>query len=795
MATINRKYLHTLVGLTTNDVSAFGGKAAALGELISIPGIRVPIGYVVSVSAFRDHLKKHDLSERIKACLHELNANDSESLSQASIYLRNLISLYPIADDLFWEIQAAVETMGSQHFAIRSSAVSEDSTTASWAGQLDSYLNVAAKSVPDFISQCWSSLFSAGALRYAMHQAQNLEEGVAVIIQAMVESETSGIAFSLNPVTGSTESILIEAALGLGESVVSGCVTPDTFELRKNDLTTIRWKSGHQHKVLHRSHLLDASERNTWSRLAELDTPAPNLTPRQLESLGDQVRLIESHFGFPCDIEWAIAGELYIVQSRPITTSPEEQKTKTPESLMQDPSRWSFQGTYKQGLFSASFWGSWFDKRKIERLGFEMTHSGYMVFDGGSVAYDKEIIERICSQVDAYIRNKNLDVFLHFSQSAEQAYHQAISLIETLNVLTPSLANFDAMVSAARNITFYWYLAAIPLNFAIEKCVQDQMVVDKISAELAPDIIPQVITPGTNLQMAAKRIGMDIGHLSFEELETSPHSVAALNTFSEYFSWTKFGNWTGSVLSLQEAYNLVLSATKQQQLDRVPPNLSKELNLRLAAMKAILFVKQAGAEFMSQLQYKTRPLLEVLANRFNIALDQLLDLSIDDVRSLLLQSGGAVGKVQAAKKWAVSSDDMNRCAYITDEAVVEGISLALVPRVGEDVKLITGTSAQKGTAVGRVKIIFTTNDLHKIQQGDILIATMTTPEYLVVMGLAAAFVTDMGGMLCHAAIVSREMGKPCVVGTRIATQIFQDEDLVRVDASNGIVYLLEKHAT
>ena len=111
----------------------------------------------------------------------------------------------------------------------------------------------------------------------------------------------------------------------------------------------------------------------------------------------------------------------------------------------------------------------------------------------------------------------------------------------------------------------------------------------------------------------------------------------------------------------------------------------------------------------------------------------------------------------------------------------------------ENVNELKGTIAFKGKVIGRVKKTYTQKDADELQEGEILVASMTTPELITGMRRAAAFITDEGGLLCHAAIVSRELGVPCIIGTKIATKVLKDGDLVEVDADNGIVRILEKN--
>lgn len=243
--------------LGKQDVAIVGGKAASLGELQKA-GIPIPPGFAITTKAYKKYL-------------HE----------GLPVKLRD-------------EIFNAFDNLGAQKVAVRSSAVAEDSSTASWAGQLESYLNVTRDDLIDRIYDCWNSIHSERALAYAAQQDVSEEQLlVAVVVQKMVNSEISGVMFTVNPVNKDVSELMIEAAPGLGEAIVQGAVTPDNFVLDKK---TFKIKSK----------ALAAGFRLSDNKL------------KAIAKLGVE---IENYFGSPQDIEWALEKrKIYILQSRPITT-------------------------------------------------------------------------------------------------------------------------------------------------------------------------------------------------------------------------------------------------------------------------------------------------------------------------------------------------------------------------------------------------------------------------------------------------------------------------------------------
>lgn len=297
--------------ITKNSVAEVGGKGASLGEMTKA-GIPVPSGFVVLAGTFDRFIEANHLQEEIAARLGEVNPADINSIEKVSETLRSIIVNAPMSAELSEEILHAFDTLGAEFVAVRSSATAEDSSSASWAGELETYLNTTRENVLEKVRECWSSLFTPRALFYR-HEKDliNTHVSVAVVIQKMVQSEISGIAFTVHPVTEDQDQMIIEAALGLGEAIVGGLVTPDSYVISKSEMTILDIAIGEQTKML---------TKTGWTELAE-NGAKQKLTGKQIIELAELCKKIETHYGFPCDIEWAFASDqFYITQSRPITT-------------------------------------------------------------------------------------------------------------------------------------------------------------------------------------------------------------------------------------------------------------------------------------------------------------------------------------------------------------------------------------------------------------------------------------------------------------------------------------------
>jgi pyruvate,water dikinase len=308
-----------------NDIPVVGGKAANLGELMRIE-IPVPDGFVVDARTFRDFINKANLKEKIYPKLRNLNVENTEELNRVSEEIRKMIEEAKIPAEIEMEIRKAYRELGNGKevfVAIRSSATAEDMPDASFAGQQDTYLNIKGEDlVVEKVKACWGSLFTPRAIYYRVQKGYRHEGvSIAVVVQKMVNSEKSGVMFTSHPVTGEKKCI-IEAVFGLGEAIVSGLVTPDTYVYDRNSRKLV------EVKVSEKKFMIVRKNGNEKVELGEKSKERV-LSDQEIEKLVSLGELIEEHYGKPQDVEWAIEnGEIYIVQSRPITTIRETEERK-----------------------------------------------------------------------------------------------------------------------------------------------------------------------------------------------------------------------------------------------------------------------------------------------------------------------------------------------------------------------------------------------------------------------------------------------------------------------------------
>lgn len=319
------------------DLALVGGKGANLGEMVKA-GIPVPPGFIVTVDGYFNFLEKADLRREIERLLTPLDPNDSQLLQKVSAKIKEAILTAEMPREIAQEIEDAYAKLGG-FVAVRSSATAEDLAEASFAGQQRTFLNVEGEDeVVQAVQGCWASLFESRAIFYRSNQGlDHLGVGIAVPVQKMVQSEASGVLFTLEPVSYE-DNVVIEAVYGLGEAVVSGEVTPDMYTVDKRDFTILDKVIVKQERKLVRNQEKVGSieVRDIWVPVPESEQEKQKLTDADIVYLAKLGVQIEEHYKFPQDIEWAQEqGTLYIVQTRPVTAIRRAEEMARAEELLE----------------------------------------------------------------------------------------------------------------------------------------------------------------------------------------------------------------------------------------------------------------------------------------------------------------------------------------------------------------------------------------------------------------------------------------------------------------------------
>lgn len=310
------KMILQLRDISKKDVQTCGGKGANLGELVKI-GMPVPEGFVVSASAFERFLEETDINVEIEAMWRRINTEDIESVEENSEIVRALILKAKMPKELEKEVLSAFKKLKPKYAAVRSSATAEDSKIDAWAGQLETYLNTTKENLGENIKKCWASLYGPRALFYRVKRGLRCEKvSVAVVVQGMVQSEVSGVCFTTHPVTKDKNQMVIEACWGLGEALVLGMITPDSYVVDERNFKILDINLNSQEKMIIRD------KKGTKTTIVpKSKVNKQKLSKNQIIELAKLCQKIEAHYKNPQDIEWALSkSKFYILQSRPITT-------------------------------------------------------------------------------------------------------------------------------------------------------------------------------------------------------------------------------------------------------------------------------------------------------------------------------------------------------------------------------------------------------------------------------------------------------------------------------------------
>lgn len=696
-------YIKYFSEISKNDTSLAGGKGASLAEMAG-NGFPVPPGFVIVASAFEKFLIENGLTAEIEAILEKVDHDDTHTIENASESIRTLLLNAPVPADIRNEILKNFEVLDIRFVAVRSSATAEDSVSAAWAGQLESYLNTTEASLLENVKKCWASLFTARAIFYRFEKGLRQEKiSVAVVVQKMVESEKSGIAFSVHPVTEDKNQLIIEAGFGLGEAIVSGQITPDSYVVLKSQITNSIRRRGQKNpkseiskqknmileKNIHpQTKALRKNKKggNTWQSLDNRLQNEQKLSDSDIVELAQIVIKLEEHYGFPVDVEWAYEkGKFYMVQSRPITTLTGKAKTTT---------------YFKKEDYILSFWAR-----------------GVSVF-----------VTDI--HVEAYRALEVLYMIDHgmFKQYfTKKAYEQALD----------------------RGLAFYSHKSAFN-DYQKDLSLH----CDRFKAFFASEIIGK---------------------------ETLSQKEVIL-----FFEYTKKLCGDYAKMNFESTDKAFMHQDKN-------PIIRKNL-LGVAAFKDVV------RAFMNTVLFETggysNQLFTILGKQFQFAPSLFDHCTQQEILDLFTGNTPLESSLVQRPEAFVESYNLDRfCEGKDAETILQEFK--------EEVSysdVIQGQVASPGKVSGTVKVIpvdYSDLDrvhaeIDKMKPGDILVAETTAPELMIACKKAGAIVTDMGGLMSHAAIVARELGKPCIVGTKSATKVLSDGDLVEVNAGKGIVKILRK---
>ncbi|MCL4279221.1 MAG: hypothetical protein KJZ60_05970, partial [Ignavibacteriaceae bacterium] len=527
------------------------------------------------------------------------------------------------------------------------------------------------------------------------------------------------------------------------------------------------------------------------------------LSGKEITELSKIIIQIEKHYGFPCDIEWALeGGKFYIVQSRPITTLAPKKELKT----LINTEDYHFFGLWKCNLFSDWYWSKWLVPEYAKRIGLDLNDSGIFVINGGYFFTKKSVIETIREYAKNIIESKDKEKLALLRKLTNEIYDTSLAVSEKISEAEPNEINVREMAESGQQIMFPWcfgyILSEVFDEFLIPAADKAGINREDISALIPPFKTP-LIEAQDNLRLI-KKVLEDKGHWNLlledstkaiNEIQKDEQVSKLIQEHSFKYGWTNIMNLVGEDPNIEQVIDQITHIPSQQtHITNSVADEDFEFLIQCASTTA--YLRQTGVEYFSIYSRYAQKLLGLAANKIGITYRELLDLNLNEIiDGVNGKDVKEIVKRRANDNWAIYSMLNNEEPVVFDDPeVIKQLVSVMVPKAeaSED-GTIKGQIGNKGSGKGKVKIILSLDDFHKMEPGAVLVTTMTTPDYVPLMQKASAIITDIGGLLCHAAIISRELNIPCVIGTKFATQLLKDDMEVEVDADNGVVKILAKN--
>lgn len=748
-----------LENISKDAVDLVGSKGAQLGELKKT-GLQIPDGFVITTDVYKDIIKKSQLSKELEDVLSKLNVENTKELEQASNKIQSFITSMELPTDVEKSIIESYKKLGGL-VAVRSSATAEDLKEASFAGQLSTFLNISEGRLIESVKKCIASLFTARAIYYR-HQKNidHMKSSIAVLVQKMIKSKKAGVAFSINPVTNKEE-IVIEAVSGLGEAVVGGQTIPDNYIVVKE---TNKIKESRISKDL------------------------PVLNDVELSQLSEIIKKIEEHYNFPQDIEWTIDDKIYILQARPITTLQVRKKPDWTKILARE------YGVQYTELSLRCL--SPENKSIVPAPFYEQI---YIPEDGNEACYmDKnKWNEFVTSLKKKYLENlENYEEFEKMFMETGNDYMKTAEQIAKSNLkgknnkeLKEVYLNYQS--KNLRYGPFIW-MQFIINNFFADK--SKEIITNKLGVDNKNlfDFIEVAFKPDKKVA-SIQLIDIATGWENLNEGEKS--------SIYEQFKWLPCLDVHNKPWTKEEFFSHInefkktekkLSVTYEMLIKQIKP--SKKEKQILDATKRLSYLKDLKDDFRRQGILHGQKLFGEIANRMGIGLQDISYVTKEEITEFL-DNDNVISKnvIEDRKKgFAIyfNQEKKIECRSGKDiEPALNELGIVVSEEFSEEIK---GTPASPGRAKGIVTIVKGVSDLTRVKKGNILVAVTTHPDYVPAMQRAVAIVTDEGGVTSHAAIISRELGLPCVVGTKYATKSLKDGDEIEIDANTGVVRKIKK---
>jgi rifampicin phosphotransferase len=833
---------------------AVGGKGASLARLARA-GFHVPPGFHVTTGAYLDFIGRGGLYQPLLAAMSAVDVSDAATFDAASARIGELFTGRPLPAPAAAAIAGAYASLGDGvPVAVRSSATVEDLPGMSAAGQHDTYLNVRGEAaVLDAVKRCWASLWSARAIGYrARRGVQPAEVNIAVVVQQLVLAEAAGVMFTVDPLDGAHDKVVISANWGLGESVVAGDVTPDVAVVDRPSGTLVRYQVGSKEIMT----VADGTATRATATPPGLRSAAV-LSPGQAGELARLGLAIEKLYDEPMDIEWALAaGELSVVQARPITgpAGPGEQWN---DSLAGD-YLWS-NGNLGEALPDVMTPATWsFVELLMTRMTFPPSLPGYRGYGriGGrfyanvSMSISLEALVGISPRRFAALFSPVLGKLppveeiprprLPRWKATRLMVPAAVAMLRRVNASQKRLPEFVAAAPSrcdqlradieqttdAASLARLWQervrplleeacdmlaaaaahgTALVTIPGKLAKLVGEADSALLLSGQQAEGLPLASLGPATGLARLARgeidrgTFARQYGHRGSHEVELSiPRPAEAPAWIDDQLAALRdTARDADALLADREAAR----AAAWERLARQDPKKAAAARKLIARWTPIARDREAARSEVARSAWVARAWVR-RAGQLTGHGDDLFFLELPETVGLLRGDPASLAKVPARR----ASYETYR-ALPPYPALIRGrfdpVRWAADPNRRGDYyderaqttkpdNTITGFPGAAGVVEGIARVLRMPEDAAQFGDGEILVTTVTNIGWTPIFPRAAAVVTDVGAPLSHAAIVARELGIPAVVGCGNATMLLHSGDRVRVDGSNGTVEVLHR---
>ena len=815
--------------------------------LMKEAGFNVPDGVILDKSEYEVFIRVNDIADKIASHLAELT---SDNIQDKSVVIRALFDDTKLTEEAFRGLQSVISE--DKFYAVRSSGTKEDLEELSFAGQYETYLNVQGlEGVELAVIDCYKSMFTEVCLNYLVNNRIDCSDlAMSVVVQEMVQSDYSGICFSLNPVTGKDTEMSIEVAPGLGENIVSGKVAPEQYYY------------------------------DWYEKTCRFDSGNKILTEDKVKEFGEIFLQVQLLFGYPCDMEFAIKdGALHLLQARRITSinyggypdiwSTADFKDGGVSATVCTPYMWSlyeyiWEFTLHKFLVDGKvlsekevnrklgdmFYGRCYWNMSIVKLAmskiigykereFDSEYGVRITYEGdgettgltpgtlfdiarmffaqkkilkerneNSENYKKDLLDKYENYKKSYDDKTIEDIektwytltrktylqseATYFWQIFINTIHQSLYKDSLLKYVSES--EYLTLLGAIDNIS---HLLPFYEMWDISRAIRTNVEAKAFWTDKTPDELEEIVIRGEEgyCLKQVKELVEKYGYHSDKELDvTYPCyyeditplvvSIKDMVALSDEFSPME------DKKKGEAAYRAILEKIR----GKVSKSKYKKIETKIMNMRKMLWWREEFRDLSTRFYYIIRIYTVELGKHLvqKGVLGEVEDIWFTRVSALWDYLDGKMSAEQLRQMVTSKREYYNAFRNYMSENEIGGVFGEAAGETKISDGQIKGLGANSGRITGTARVIEDFSQIGRLQENDILVTRFTdtgwTPKFAILSGI----VTEYGGILCHAAIVSREYGIPAIVSCHDAMKKIKDGDTVTIDGSTGVVTVEKK---